>query len=156
MYVVDPEQMFRDAGYLLEVMCVRSSDSEDEPRWQLVIAEDTDEYLRVTARRDAGAALGRLLNVTDGILGQGMRSIVLLTTNEDISKLHPALTRPGRCLAEVGFQKFNPRQARAWLPEGVPSPTAEPSLAELYEILGTNSPISTVPKQESTSLGMYL
>jgi hypothetical protein len=27
-------------------------------RWQLVVAEDCDEYLRATARRDAGAASG--------------------------------------------------------------------------------------------------
>lgn len=156
VYAVDPEQMFRNAAYLLEVLSAGPADSENKPRWQLVIAEDTDEFLRVTARRDAGAALGRLLNVTDGVLGQGMRTIVLLTTNEDISKLHPALTRPGRCLAEVGFEKFTVEQARAWLPAGIPAPTAEPSLAELYERLGTNAPISLVSTQESTPLGMYL
>ncbi|OBH19503.1 DUF5925 domain-containing protein [Mycolicibacter sinensis] len=156
VYVVDPEQMFRNAGYLLEVLSGEPSERENTPRWQLIIAEDTDEYLRVTARQDAGAALGRLLNVTDGILGQGMRTIILLTTNEDISKLHPALTRPGRCLAEVGFQKFTVAQARAWLPADAPAPTAPSSLAELYERLGTNSRISTAPTQEPSNTGMYL
>lgn len=156
VYVVDPEQMFRDASYLLNVMSTESVDQEEESRWKLVIAEDTDEYLRVTARRDAGAALGRLLNVTDGILGQGMRTIVLLTTNEDLSKLHPALTRPGRCLAEVGFQTFTYEQAREWLPAGVPAPAAEASLAELYDRLGANTPLSARPTQDSTPAGMYL
>lgn len=156
VYAVDPEQMFRNAGYLLDVMSRQSAVGEAAPRWQLVIAEDTDEFLRVTARQDAGAALGRLLNVTDGILGQGMRTIVLLTTNEDVSRLHPALTRPGRCLAEVGFQKFTAAQARDWLPEGTQPPSTPSSLAELYERLGTNSPISTAPQQKPTNSGVYL
>ena len=85
------------------------------PPWRLLIAEDSDEYLRATARRDAGAGLGRLLNLTDGILGQGMNVLVLLTTNEELSSFHPAVTRPGRCLAAVKFDVFEPGAATKWL-----------------------------------------
>jgi len=48
----------------------------------LVVAEDSDEYLRASAKGKAGSSMGRLLNVTDGILGQGLNTLVLLTTNE--------------------------------------------------------------------------
>ena len=75
------------------------------------MAEDTDEYLRASVWRDAGAALGDRLNLADGILGQGMNVLVLLTTNEETSRLHPASVRPGRCLAEVEFSAFDPFEA---------------------------------------------
>jgi TRAP-type C4-dicarboxylate transport system permease large subunit len=75
------------------------------------VAEDSDEFLRASARRDAGASLGRLLNVTDGVLGQGSDTIILLTTNEEIGRLHPALVRPGRCLGAVEFTEFSPTEA---------------------------------------------
>jgi hypothetical protein len=45
--------------------------------------------------------LSRLLNLTDGLLGQGRRVLAAITTNEDIRVLHPAATRPGRCLAQI-------------------------------------------------------
>jgi ATP-dependent 26S proteasome regulatory subunit len=70
----------------------------------LIVAEDSDEFLRLSARREAGAALGRLLNLTDGILGQGSNTLILLTTNELLENLHPALIRPGRCLAQIEFE----------------------------------------------------
>lgn len=52
--------------------------------WRLIVAEDSDDYLRASARRDAGAGLSRLLNLTDGILGQGFNVLVLITTNEEL------------------------------------------------------------------------
>ena len=55
--------------------------------WRLIIAEDSDGYLRCSARRDAGDALGRLLNLGDGVLGQGMNALALLTTNEETSRI---------------------------------------------------------------------
>ena len=93
-------------------------------RFRLVVAEDSDEFLRASARRDAGASLGRLLNVTDGVLGQGFDTLVLLTTNEEIDRLHPALVRPGRCLAAISFSEFAPDEAARWLGPGTTTPAA--------------------------------
>ncbi|OWY59292.1 hypothetical protein B7486_75360, partial [cyanobacterium TDX16] len=86
-YVADPEKLFEDTSYLLDVISSWSPvDDEDHPgdddergpsRWRLLVAEDTDEYLRSSARQQAGAALGRLLNLSDGLLGQGTRTLVL-------------------------------------------------------------------------------
>jgi len=139
-YVTDPERFFSEANYMLDVL-LTSDRRELRPggrgflvpndRWKLVIAEDADEYVRSDARRRAGASLGRLLNVADGMLGQGLNTLVLLTTNEEITRLHPAVVRPGRCLCLIEFERFSSPEARAWL--GDDSVTDEPTLAELYE-----------------------
>ena len=67
------------------------------------------------AKAQAGQGLSRLLNVVDGIIGQGLRVIVLVTTNDDLRQLHPAVSRPGRCLAKVEFVPFTPEEAKEWL-----------------------------------------
>ncbi|MCV7041351.1 hypothetical protein [Mycolicibacterium moriokaense] len=116
-------------------MDVLGKHTDDESaKWQLLVAEDSDEFLRVSARRESGAALGRLLNLSDGILGQGSNTLILLTTNERLDRLHPALIRPGRCLAQVEFTKFSPSEADAWLADDMPRQTEPKTLAELLEL----------------------
>jgi ATP-dependent 26S proteasome regulatory subunit len=41
--------------------------------------------------------------------------IVLVTTNEEIRKLHPAVARPGRCAANVHFDPLDAEEATEWL-----------------------------------------
>jgi hypothetical protein len=134
-YVADPEKLFADPGYLLEVAGVDGGDEEgtDQP-WRLVVAEDCDEYLHVDAKQRAGASLGRLLNLCDGILGHGLQVVVLLTTNEDVGRLHPAITRPGRCLGQTEFLPLSTAEAAAWLGPDVPAPSRPTTLAELFAI----------------------
>jgi hypothetical protein len=141
-YVMDPEKLFAEPHYLLQVAGVDSA-SDDDPRggrWRLVIAEDCDEYLRDDAKLRAGASLGRLLNLCDGILGHGLRVLVLLTTNEDIGRLHPAITRPGRCLSQVEFAAFSPAAARDWLGGGGIAPERPMTLAQLYALRESRLP----------------
>ena len=83
----------------------------------------------------SGSALGRLLNLADGILGQNSKAMFLLTTNEPIGTLHPALTRPGRALSQVEFVPFTVAEANKWLDDAAVV-TSPKSLAELYEIKG--------------------
>jgi Domain of unknown function (DUF5925)/ATPase family associated with various cellular activities (AAA) len=147
-YVADPEALFDRPEYILRVLTqsvaptsvALANDGRDArdrgPRFRLVVAEDSDEFLRASARRDAGASLGRLLNVTDGVLGQGFDVVVLLTTNEEIGRLHPALVRPGRCLAAVQFTEFAPDEAATWLGPAVRAPATPATLAELFEQRG--------------------
>jgi hypothetical protein len=144
-YVTDPERFFSEANYMLDVLLTQDRTHPGRlpaapggnggvvpsDRWKLVIAEDADEYVRSDARRRAGASLGRLLNVADGMLGQGLNTLVLLTTNEEIARLHPAVVRPGRCLCLIEFDRFSTTEARAWLDD--PTVTGEPTLAELFE-----------------------
>ena len=62
-----------------------------------------------------GQGLSRFLNVVDGLIGQGLRVLVLVTTNEPIRRLHPAVARPGRCAANVEFAALSQHEAAAWL-----------------------------------------
>ena len=109
-YITDPDQFFGDhADYLMQVLL-----DEEEPE-------------------KAGSPLPwRLL-----ILGQGLRILLLITSNEDLGKLHPAAVRPGRCAAKVEFLPFGRAEAAAWLSgngdgraqQGISSSM---TLAELY------------------------
>jgi hypothetical protein len=158
-YIADPERFFGNSSYMSEVVSApartlktRQASPTGRGPWRLVIAEDSDEYLRATARRDAGADLGRLLNLTDGILGQGTNVLVLLTTNEELSRLHPAVTRPGRCLAAVKFDAFEPDAASNWLGTPIDQPT---TLAELLQRRGDLSAV-TGHTSTNTTTGQYL
>ncbi len=88
--VLDPERLLRDPSYLMEVgLC--EPDDEGDPRWRLLILEDCDELIRGDAKSGTGQSLARLLNLTDGILGQGLEVLVAITTNEPLTR---ASTRP--------------------------------------------------------------
>jgi hypothetical protein len=136
-YVVDPEAFFDRSRYIDELLTTPVQDVDDEAaeasgRWRLVVAEDADGFVHESARERVGPALARLLNLTDGLLGQGTNTLVVLTTNSPRAPVDPALVRPGRCLATVGFTRFEPDEARSWLPEGSRGPNVPVTLAELY------------------------
>jgi hypothetical protein len=114
-YVTDPETFFGRPDYMLEVILEEDDDEEGHEKWKMLILEDTGELLAADAKTQAGQGLSRLLNVVDGIIGQGLRVIVLVTTNDDLRQLHPAVSRPGRCLAKVEFAPFTPEEAEEWL-----------------------------------------
>lgn len=80
------------------------------------------------------AARRRVLNLADGLLGQGLPCVLLITTNEPVGRLQPAVRRPGRCWAEVEFPAFPAAEAAAWLARcGVERDVAAPmTLAGLY------------------------
>ncbi|MGH9075546.1 MAG: DUF5925 domain-containing protein [Acidimicrobiales bacterium] len=135
--MLDPERLLGDPAYLAAVMLGEDSDEVEEggPRWQLLVLEDCDEVLHSESGSRASDSLGRLLNLTDGLVGQGRKTLVCLTTNTDVTRFHPAIVRPGRCLAEVHVERLTPQEATAWLgacpsdwPDGA-------TLAELYAAL---------------------
>jgi Domain of unknown function (DUF5925)/ATPase family associated with various cellular activities (AAA) len=103
-YVIDPEVFFgQRADYMVDLLLdddshVESRDPTDPERgkWRLLVLEDTGELLAADAKEQTGQGLSRLLNLVDGILGQGLRLLVLVTTNEPLRRVHPAVARPGR------------------------------------------------------------
>src|SRR6202011_5862500 len=111
--------MFGSPSYLLEVItnpCVAIPGARNRARpWRLLIIEDCDELIRGDAKSTTGHALSRLLNVTDGMVGQGLNVLVCITTNEDLNRLHPAVIRPGRCMANIAVGRFDRAQAVEWL-----------------------------------------
>ena len=131
-YVTDPEQFFGRPDYMLEVI-LEGEYGDEERKWKLLILEDTGELLAADAKAQTGQGLSRLLNVVDGIIGQGLRVMVLVTTNDELRHLHPAVTRPGRCLAKVEFVPFTRKEAEEWLERnGVDGVGRTGTLATLY------------------------
>lgn len=150
--VLDPECLFASPGYLMDLAL--GDDDERAGRWRCLLLEDCDELVRAGAKDGSGQALARLLNLTDGLLGQGLDVIVAITTNEPLHVLHPAVTRPGRCLAEIEVTRLTRAEAAAWLgtshgigPDGA-------TLAELHALRSTLGPIDG--RAEPARVGQYL
>ena len=127
-YVTDPEALLRDPAYLQHVLLDGESHTD---RWRLIVLEDATELLEPEV---AGQGLARLLNLTDGLVGQGLRVLILITGNEPLERLHPAVARPGRCAARIEFRGFGAAEAAAWLAEraGAPARAQPGTLADLY------------------------
>ncbi|MFC9897059.1 DUF5925 domain-containing protein [Nocardia sp. NPDC127579] len=137
--VLDPELLFANPGYLMEVAMGVDTYDEHKRRWRLLVLEDCDELIRGSAKESTGQGLSRLLNLTDGMLGQGRDVLVAITTNENLSRLHPAVIRPGRCLAQLEVGRLSSAEATAWLDRELIDRARPPvgpdgmSLAELIE-----------------------
>lgn len=150
-YILDPERFFGDASYMQNVLFMGGDHSPALPSayageyvrpaaepWSLIILEDNGELLTDNAKERTGQGLSRLLNLCDGMIGQGLPVMVLITTNEDLGNLHPAVSRPGRCAANIKFGPLNTREAQQWAYEHrlEPMATRPYTLAELYAMLG--------------------
>lgn len=152
-YIVDPDSFFgQHADYLMSVLMqptfpmmvsshgwvghlgMESEESEDEKAWRVLLLEDTGELLAADARASLGQGLSRFLNLVDGLIGQGLRVLVLVTTNEEVRRLHPAVARPGRCAANIEFEPLSAEEASSWLEQHGRPPDARGrrTLASLY------------------------
>jgi len=133
--VIDPDRMLTDTNYLVSMITNEDEDDDDASEtWRLFVLEDTGELLMLDAKEQTGQGLSRLLNLVDGILGQGMRLMILVTTNEPLQALHPAVSRPGRCAAEVYFAPFSSAEAKQWAERTQkPVPPSGGTLAELFD-----------------------
>jgi hypothetical protein len=151
--VMDPDLMFSDSGYLQEVLF--GDYGGDNDKWHLVILEDTGEMISSDAKSATGQALSRLLNMTDGILGQGAKVLVAITANERLGDMHKAVTRPGRCLAQVEIGKLSFPQAREWMAremeDPVPLKSREYTLADLIALRNGED----IPEEDEYRIGQY-
>jgi hypothetical protein len=131
-YILDPQRlMSADPRYLLDVL----TDNGDDEKWRLLVLEDAGELVVHDAGRTG--ALATLLNVTDGLLGHGTGTVVLITTNEPVEHLHPAVRRRGRCLADIEFGPLTQDEADAWLRRAGSDrePPGPLTLAELFALV---------------------
>lgn len=153
-YITDPEHFFGNhSDYMLRVMLEEdtiygkhpdegASDLAEPEPWRVLILEDSGELLARDAKQTQGQALSRFLNAVDGLIGQGLRVMTLVTTNEGESSWHPAVTRHGRALAETEFTSFSRDAARAWMKAHGGGDDWEPNdtaLADLYAALEDRS-----------------
>lgn len=182
--ILDPERFFANVDYILDVALENiPTDYSDEEElssalavgdapsaiegmlglpkaskdWRLIILEDCDELIRGEAKERAGQALSKLLNLTDGILGQGKKLLVAITTNEDIGTLHPAVTRAGRCLAQIEVGAFTKSEAVEWINDSSLEVKQEKlMLADLYALKYSRDTITGEEDEEVAPTGMYL
>ncbi|MFC5745128.1 DUF5925 domain-containing protein [Actinomadura rugatobispora] len=157
--VLDPEALFGTPSYLMEVAVGDEDDDDaDKRRWRLLILEDCDELIGGEAKQSAGQGLSRLLNLTDGMLGQGRDVLVAITTNEDLARLHPAVVRPGRCLAQIEVGRLTRSESLAWLDDTSVEGEIGADGATLAELVALRKG-EKAPEAESapsTGTGFYL
>jgi hypothetical protein len=65
------------------------------------------------------------------MIGQGMRVLVAISTNKPLGRLHPAIARAGRCIAEVEVGLLSPEESRQWLGRQASVRSEGMSLADL-------------------------
>jgi hypothetical protein len=129
--VTDSERFFGDPTYLNDLIF----DYEGVAQWMLIVIEDGDEFIDVGQREHKGQAIARLLNMADGIVGQGLNLMTLITTNVPMERLNPALGRSGRCLADIHVGGFSEDDARTWLTAHDLDPDRVSELAGQDEII---------------------
>lgn len=147
-YITDVEVFFTDSQYMLSTILEGErndspynlfEDDHEVPKktHHFIIIEDAGEMLKPDAKKEVGQGLSRMLNITDGIIGQGLNLSILITSNEDIKELHPAVTRPGRCYQRIEFPELSDLEAEAWLrAHGIMDEAGtRATLAELYSKL---------------------
>lgn len=141
-YLIDPETFFGNApGSLMQVALMdedlsTSNKGAATTRWKLLVLEDAGELLSMDAKEHVGQALSRLLNLVDGLIGQGLHLMVLITTNDELGKLHPAVTRHGRCALEIGYGPLSVEESNSWLARSDGHRVDNPStLADLYALV---------------------
>jgi hypothetical protein len=126
-YITDPEQLLgQRSRYLLDVL-LADDDGVKSDAWRLHLMKDTGEMLSADAKERAG----------QGLIGKGLRILVIITTKERVGTLHPAVARAGRCAVVHEFDRLPVDEARAWLAArcvtaGV---TRAATIAELYALL---------------------
>jgi len=156
-YIIDPEAFIHNSSYFISALSSQdnnvyqeSPEDEDDVDTQptlntplkLFIIEDGLNYIMTDSSHKEGGAVSRLLNITDGLLGAGLRLLFVVTSNEKIESIDPAFLRQGRCLQSLEFPTFNVNQAITWLTTKVkdynvsklPNKTSF-TLAELYSII---------------------
>ncbi len=172
VYVLDPEKFFGSSGYMMELL-TETEDSEDSAedgntqKWVLFVIEDADEYISVESKDRHGRAVARVLNLLDGMIGQGLNVLMLLSANIEPPLVNPAFARPGRCLKFIDFGRLNADEASEWaLHNGLSIEylnsvsgrtigfrnRSDFSLAELYELLRMQNDEETDEQQATASL----
>lgn len=167
-YVTDPDVFLGLSGAMLNVVTWRyesyiQADVLPENAYHLVVLEDVDELIDQDAKRRSGQALSRLLNLGDGVLGQSSNLLLCLTTNVPMEQLHGAVSRAGRCMAQIEFKNFTLKEANEWLryhnisEEDISKIERKNyySLAELYQIGSNFKQLKTV-KDDSPLPGVYI
>lgn len=168
LVVTDPEKLTGNPSYYYQVASKpifrprRARDFEEEEEEEnphakrlLIIFEDSADLIITESRTRHYEKVSKLLNITDGLIGQGREDVFLVTFNEDIKDIDPAFLRPGRCISRLEFGKLPPQTSSEWLRKhGVTGdhPKEDMALCDLYEKLNTKKGPKR-PVQRPTGFG---
>ena len=153
--ILDPARAIQNRDFFEDLILFDSSQTKSDA-WKLWIIEDANVLFEPDPYDRNGGIIGKLLSCSDGLLGQGSRSMFLITTNLKESAIPPSLLRPGRCLSKVTFEPFSPLQAQGWLGDNFGRPQKSLPLAKLFEIKRGRSPVPLEAKVGESSPGPYL
>jgi ATPase family associated with various cellular activities (AAA) len=129
---------------LLSKICEAGETEDGNRKWSLIILEDAGEFIAIDSRHQYGQVLAKLLNLSDGLLGQGQKLLFLITTNEEVQNLYPAIVRYGRCLTNLEFPEFSESEVREWLESHGTIALASPkklTLSDLFAAVGSQTSI---------------
>lgn len=97
---------------------------------------DDGELLAADARAVAGQALSRLLNVTDGLFGEGLRTLVVVTTTEPLRSCTRRWSAPAAAGPGSSSRRSPPTRPTPGCPRGAPPTGRAATLAELFALAG--------------------
>lgn len=107
----------------------------NECKNSIFIIEDAEEVLRSREQNYNQTAVSTLLNLTDGILGDILKTKFVLTFNCEKEKIDPALIRKGRLDLIHKFDKLNSKEADTLLIHLGKKPQGKDmTLADIYNL----------------------
>ena len=125
--ILDPESAFADPKYVAQLL-----KAQGPTKHRLLICEDADSL--VSSREGREGRLERILNMADGLVGQGANVMILITTNAGPDHLDPAVSRPGRCFANIAFKRFTLEETKARVKGSGLRVKTGMTLAETYNV----------------------
>ena len=75
----------------------------DSPEKFLII-EDADTYIE--KREDGNTNMKQVLNITDGLTANPSKKVIFSTNLPSLTRVEPALLRPGRCFEKLQFGRL--------------------------------------------------
>jgi ATPase family associated with various cellular activities (AAA) len=137
-------------GALIEFL---HNERDVHPNLQFVIVMEDAEAVLMPRKIDTGFSVSALLNLADGLLGEGLNLQFMCTVNCEIAELDAAIVRPGRLRTARDFRLLTHSEAielaqHLGLP--VPRERREYSLAELY-----NPDEASVREMLATHIGFF-
>ena len=81
----------------------------------VIILEDCEEAIKDRKSNGSPAAVSLLLNMTDGLLSDGLGIKFICTFNDDVKNIDTALTRKGRLISKYEFKPLSVEKTNALL-----------------------------------------
>jgi predicted AAA+ superfamily ATPase len=114
----------------------------------VVVLEDVGDLLAADNVTHHTNETSNLLNLADGLLGLLVNTIFVLTFNHEVTKINPALLRPGRCLGHIQVGPLDRDQAAGLT--GLDLPPGKFTLGEVYEMKRTGALLEMFSHPEET------